>query len=136
MDIIALVFIGTLSRLAPHAPNVTAVGALALFSGARLSGKKALFITLATMFFSDVVLGFHSAMWATYGSMMLAVWLGTFLRSGAGVKNVACITFFSSVVFYLVTNFAVWLSGGLYPHTFSGLTDSYFMALPFLEILS
>ena len=81
MDILLLIFIGVLSRLVPHPANVTAVGGLAIFSGARLSGKKAVFITVATMLASDMVLGFHSVMWATYGSMLLAVAFGRILQT-------------------------------------------------------
>ena len=33
---ILLVFLGALSRLLPHPPNLVALGALALYSGARL----------------------------------------------------------------------------------------------------
>ena len=37
----------------------------------------------------------------------------------------------SSVVFFAVTNFAVWMSGAMYPLTFEGLMLCYTMAIPF-----
>jgi hypothetical protein len=37
------------------------------------------------------------------------------------------------VAFFLISNFGVWLGGGLYPHTLSGLGDCYALALPFFR---
>jgi hypothetical protein len=37
----------------------------------------------------------------------------------------------SSLIFFIVTNFAVWLYFDLYTHTWSGLLDCYLQAVPF-----
>jgi hypothetical protein len=38
------------------------------------------------------------------------------------------------VLFYLISNFAVWLGADrLYPHTLSGLADCYVAAIPFFR---
>ena len=134
MDTILLIIIGVLSRLMPHPANVTAVGALAVFSGSRYSTTKALAITVGTMLISDMVLGFHSVMWATYGSFALSVLLARhFLRKQSMIRIIG-VTFASSILFYLVTNFAVWvIPGSMYPKTLAGLLDSYIMALPFFR---
>jgi len=129
-----LIFVGILSRLVPHPANVTAVGGLAIFSGARLEFKKAIIVTLGTMFLSDIILGFHSVMWATYGSLLLAVLLGKLVQNKRSIGWVAGLTLTSSIVFYLITNFAVWLvPGSMYPKTLEGLFQSYVMALPFFR---
>jgi hypothetical protein len=134
MDTILLLVIGALSRIAPHPANVTAVGALAVFSGSRYGAAKALGITVATMLISDAVLGFHSVMWATYGSFALSVLLASFLLRKQSLVRIAGVTLASSILFYLITNFAVWLvPGSVYPKTFAGLLDSYIMALPFFR---
>ncbi len=39
----------------------------------------------------------------------------------------------SSVLFFLVTNFAVWAASSWYPPTFEGLIASYIAGLPFLR---
>ena len=134
MDTIFLIIIGVLSRLAPHPANVTAVGALAVFSGSRYGITKALAITVGTMLLSDMVLGFHAVMWATYGSFALSVILaGLFLRKQS-ITRIAGVIMASSILFYVVTNFAVWVvPGSMYPKTFAGLIESYIMALPFLR---
>lgn len=134
MDTILLIVIGVLSRLAPHPANVTAVGALAVFSGSRYSTTKALGITIGTMLISDVVLGFHAVMWATYGSFALSVLLASHLLRKQSIIRIAGVTLTSSILFYLVTNFAVWvIPGSMYPKTVAGLMASYIMALPFFR---
>jgi len=134
MDTILLIVIGVFSRLAPHPANVTAVGALAVFSGTRYGKTKALGITVGTMLLSDVVLGFHAVMWATYGGFALSVLLANLFLRKHSVARIAGVTLASSVLFYLVTNFAVWfVPGSMYPGTPAGLLDSYIMALPFFR---
>lgn len=134
MEIILLIIIGGLSRLVPHPANMTAVGALAVFSGSRYGKAKGLLVTVGAMIIGDVVFGFHLVMWATYGSLACSVLLaGIFLRKSS-VARVAGVTLASSVIFYLVTNFAVWvIPGSMYPKTLAGLIDSYIMAIPFFR---
>ncbi len=134
MDTIFLIFIGVLSRIAPHPANVTAVGALAVFAGSKYSTTKALVITVGTMLVSDAVLGFHAVMWATYGCLALSVLLAGFFLRKQSVIRITGITLASSIIFYLVTNFAVWVvPGSMYPKTLFGLIESYIMALPFFR---
>ena len=134
MDTLLLILIGVLSRIVPHPANVTAVGALAVFSGARYGTTKALAIIVGTMLVSDAVLGFHAVMWATYGSFALSVILASLLLRKQSVARIAGVTLISSILFYLVTNFAVWVvPGSMYPKTVAGLLESYIMALPFFR---
>lgn len=134
MDMLILIFIGVLSRLAPHPANMTAVGALAIFSGSRYSRIKGIVVTAGAMFISDLVLGFHSVMWATYGSLACSVLLANYFLRKRTVAGIAGITLLSSVVFYIVTNFAVWaVPGSIYPKSLSGLFESYIMAIPFFR---
>jgi hypothetical protein len=134
MDTVLLIVIGVLSRLVPHPANVTAVGALAVFSGSRYGTAKALAITVCTMLVSDMVLGFHAVMWATYGCFALSVLLARYFLRKRSVIRIAGVTLTSSILFYLVTNFAVWVvPGSMYPKTLTGLMESYIMALPFFR---
>lgn len=134
MDIIIFSLIGIISRLAPHLSNATAVGALALFSGAKLGLKKAFIITLVTMLVSDMFRGLHTTMWATYGTLFVTIILGKTLLKKQTIMNVVGVTFFSSVLFFVVTNFAVWLSPQfMYPKTLTGLFECYIMGIPFFR---
>jgi hypothetical protein len=134
MELILLPIIGIISRITPHLPNATAVGALALFSGARYGLKKAFFITLVTMLATDIFLGLHTTMWATYGVFFVTILLGNVFLKKRNVLRVCGVTLFSSFLFYFVTNFAVWASPQfMYPKTLHGLIECYVMGLPFFR---
>jgi len=134
MEILLLTIINVVSRLLPHAANMTAVGAIALFSGAKFGWKKGILVTVLSMILTDAVLGFHSVMWATYGCMIVSVIIGTYIGKTNHVRTIVSASLFSSIVFFLVTNFAVWISPWhMYPHTVSGLVECYIMALPFFR---
>lgn len=134
MEVITFTIIGIISRFAPHLPNMTPVGATALFSGAKFGIKKALIITLTTMLITDIFLGLHPVMWATYGSFILAILIGYSIKKRQTVKSIVGAAAVSSLLFFLITNFAVWLTpGSMYPATWAGLVDCYIMALPFFR---
>lgn len=121
-------------RLIPHEPNMAPIGALAIFSGVYMSKKKALLIPLAAMFLSDLFLGFYREIIWVYGSFALIGLLSAvILKKNHQVKNVIGFTLFSSLLFYVLTNFGVWLQGTMYTKSLSGLIQCYFLALPFLR---
>jgi hypothetical protein len=65
--LILVICIGILSRLIPHSPNFTALGAVALFAGANLRPRSmALLVPFAIMLLTDYVIGFHSTMIFVY----------------------------------------------------------------------
>jgi hypothetical protein len=131
--LIAIVVAATL-RLAPHPPNFTPIGAMALFSGAYLIRRGLAFaVPLAAMLLSDAVLGFHSGMPFVYGSVALIVligWLGLRRVSSLSVVAAALV---SSVLFFVVTNFGTWAVSGMYPLTLAGLAACYIAAIPFFQ---
>ena len=113
-------------------PNFTPIAAMALFGGVYLNKKFAFVIPLAAMFVSDIFLGFHQAMPYVYGSFILAVVIGLWLKNNKSAKNIFCASLISSILFFLITNFGVW-AGGWYPRTLSGLMQSYIMGIPFFR---
>jgi hypothetical protein len=133
---ITLIVFAAALRLAPHAPNFAPVAAIALFSGAVLPRRLALVVPLMAMLAADAVIGFYQwpVMASVYGSF-LAVVLAGFLvkRGGRRPSDVALASLSGSVFFFLVTNFAVWRWGGLYPATADGLVRCYDMAVPFFR---
>lgn len=134
MEILTFTAIGIISRLIPHLPNMTPVGATALFSGANFGIKKGMIILLLTMLITDVILGLHPVMWATYGSFMIMILIGKWLQKNCSFRRIIIGIFVSSLIFFIVTNFAVWvIPGSMYPKTFAGLLESYIMALPFFR---
>ena len=128
-----IIFLISLSRIFPHPPNFTPILALAIFGGAFLPNKKtALFLPISTMFLSDLIIGFHSQIYAVYVAIIILSLLGNMIKT-KNIKNLAITGFAGSLIFFMITNFSVWLSGVLYPLTIDGLLQCYIMAIPFFH---
>jgi len=132
--ITSMILVAAISRFLPHPPNFTPVMAMAIFAGATFSNKiYAFLVPLCAMLLSDVFLGLHSMMVAVYLCFGIAVLLGAYLRNRKTPVNIVLITLAGSVIFFIITNFAMWLLSGLYPLTIDGLTMCYAAALPFYK---
>lgn len=133
-----LLVIAVLSRLIPHAPNFTAVGAVAVFAGYFFHRRReALVVSLGAMLISDVFAGFYSSAIWVYGAFALSVMLGRQLR-GAGAKpgrfswpSTAMVNVSAAVVFFVLSNFGVWASSGMYSLDWTGLVHCFTAAIPF-----
>ncbi len=130
--IVSVILIGSLMRLLPHWPNFTPVAAIALFAGASIDRKWLAFvIPVITMLLSDLILGFHSYIWAVYAGLMFTVLLGFLIRRNNKPVNILGASLLSSTVFYLLTNFAVWIGSPFYSQDITGLAASYAAGIPF-----
>jgi hypothetical protein len=128
-----LIIIGAVARLLPHMPNFTPVGALALFGGAKLKNKYAAILApVAIMAMTDFYLGFHKLILFTWGSMALVALIGFWVRKKYGLGRIALGTLAGSILFFVITNFGVYLEGW-YGYNFSGLVQTYVMAIPFFR---
>lgn len=133
-----LVLFGALSRLLPHPPNAVALGALALYAGARLPRRWALLVPLAAMALSDFFLDFGTGRAAfglvraiDYAAFAGIVLLGRALARTARPLALGGLSVCGSVAFFLASNGAEWLSGGLYPKTAGGLALCLAAGVPF-----
>ena len=141
MVVMGMVVAAAFSRVVPHPPNVTPIAAMALFGGAYAGNRKlAYLLPLAAMLLSDGVLGYtvYGATLLTsqpvvYGCLLATAGMGTLIRDRRSPLQIGAVTLASSIMFYLVTNFAVWAAGTLYPLTWSGLTACYVAAIPFFR---
>lgn len=129
----AMVLAAVASRLLPHPVNVAPVTALALFGAVNFSRGQAFLVPLAAMFLSDLVLGFHSTIGWVYGSFALIVCVGFWMKNHHGVLPLLASSLAGSVLFFVVTNFGVWMSDGMYPRTLEGLAACYVAAIPFFR---
>lgn len=135
--------LAALSRLVPHAMhgvgyNITAVGAGLLFFGSRRPKAYAVagaaVMGLTDIYLTTVVYGlpFHLSgyllTWAWYAAVCL---IGSGLLQRVTVLRVLAGVFASATGFFLVSDLAVWLHGGMYPRTLPGLETCYIAALPF-----
>lgn len=132
---ILLILLGTTSRLFPHPANFAPIAAIALFGGLYLPRKFALIVPMIALFVSDIFIGFYDwkIMLVVYGSFALSGLIGIKVRNIKSFSTVLLGTVAGAIIFYLTTNAAVWLFGTMYPHTLSGLMESYVMAIPFFR---
>lgn len=131
---VAFVFIlaAAMSRLLPHLPNFTPIAALGLFGGVYFDKKFATIVPLAALVISDYVIGFHSLIGWVYGSFLAISLMGMWLKNHKSAGTIAWSTLAGSVLFFIVTNFGVWVSG-YYPHTVDGFIACYVAAIPFFR---
>lgn len=129
-----LIVLAASARLLPHLPNFTPIIAIALFGGAYLSDKRMAFIVpFLAMLASDYFLGFHNTILFVYIGFALAVGIGFYLRKKFSLLRLGGAVLGGALLFYLITNFGVWLMTGMYPMTLSGLAESYIAGIPFFQ---
>ncbi len=120
--IIALAFF----RLIPHPPNFTPILAISIFAGMKFKNNLfSYFIPVVAMLLSDTVIGFHSGVYVIYPTIVIIALMAR------RFKNINSAAFSSSFLFFLVTNFQVWIMSPSYPKTFLGILECYTLALPF-----
>ena len=86
---------------------------------------------LAAMLLSDALIGFHSSMGAVYLSFGLTWLLGVWMLRQPTVMRVAAASVTASILFFVITNFAVWYGSVYYPQTATGLLTCYVAGLAF-----
>jgi len=131
---ICLILILSFSRLIPHPWNFTPVLATGIFAGFYFKQfYLSLFIVILSMFIGDLFLGFHSLMFFTYVALAIAVLIGLRVKHFK-FTEILYSGLASSVCFFIITNFGAWLTHGeMYAKSFSGLMQSYIMAIPFFQ---
>jgi hypothetical protein len=121
-------------RLVPHPPNFTPIGAMALFSGAYLGRRWLAFVApLAALLLSDLILGFYHGQATVYFSVALIVVIGMTALQRRSALRVGSAAIASSMLFFVITNFGMWLFSGFYPRTVVGLEACYVAAIPFFQ---
>jgi len=133
---LALVLIAMLGRFVSveGLGNFTPVGAVALFAGCFLKDRKlALLVPITALMLSDMLLGWHSLMPVVYACFALTIWFGTLLAKKLTATRVLGFALLSALNFFVVTNFAVWATSGMYPHTLAGLGSCFWLAVPFFR---
>lgn len=123
-------------RLIPHVPNFAPIAAMALFGGVYLNKKYALVVPLVALLISDYFIGIYNpwVMFSVYGSFLIIGLIGLWVRKNKKWYTILGGSLAGSILFYLVTNFAMWaVPHSLYSHSLSGLINCYVMGLPFFR---
>ena len=114
-------------RYFPHPPNFTPVLALTLYTSVYFGLRSSPFVILAFAL-SDFFIGFHHLLIFTWGSLALISIIGMF---GKSFISRLSLLFLSSIIFFLCSNFGVWLFAEFYTKDFDGLLQCYVLAIPF-----
>ncbi|HEU0266019.1 MAG TPA: DUF6580 family putative transport protein [Candidatus Saccharimonadaceae bacterium] len=118
-------------RLIPHMPNFAPLGAVAVLAGRSCGWRRGVWIPAAAFMLSDAVIGFYAGFEWTWLGYVLIVGAGALTRRLPWAWAAPLGALGTSSIFYLVSNFGVWLASGMYAPSISGLIACYVLALPF-----
>jgi hypothetical protein len=139
-----MILAGAIYRLVPHPENVAPIAALALIGGMFFGKRYALWLPLAILAVSDLILNarmnyplFYWPRLIDYAAFAGIGLLGMWLRERPAKAKIAG-ALATPFAFFLVSNFGVWLfglnlAGEFYPKTLAGLSACYAAGLPFLR---
>lgn len=140
---IVLVLFAVLSRIIPHYPNFTALGAVALFGASQLKDKwQALLIPVVALYLSDLFINniiyadyYNNFVWKispfVYIAFAMIMGIGWWLRGRVKTGNVIKASLTASIVFFLLTNAASWQVSPLYTKDFTGFVAAIVAGIPF-----
>ncbi|MFM2326051.1 MAG: hypothetical protein RIR31_253 [Bacteroidota bacterium] len=136
-----LILVAAITRLIPHPPNFAPIASLAIFGGSVITNKKyALVLPLGALLLSDILFelftttqGFYDISQSfVYGAFILITFLATQIKKVNAI-NILLACIWSGAIFFILSNFGVWLTGIYYPKTFTGLIACYAAAVPFYK---
>lgn len=130
---LCLVVLAASLRILPHPDNFAPVMAVAIFGGAFLPRRWAMVVPLLVMMVSDAIIGWHDLVPVTWGLYAAIALASNLLLYRPAFARTALLTLGSSLVFFVVTNLAVWATSGMYAHTWTGLGQCFTLALPFFR---
>jgi hypothetical protein len=126
------------ARFIPGAANFSPVYAGLLFSGAYLKRRDSIWFPILLLAGSDLLVNtllYHTSFqwmqtlnWIGFAAIVMVGW---WLQKRMSTRNVLIASVAGPSVFFVISNFGVWLAGGLYPPTFGGLTACFVAAIPF-----
>ncbi len=135
------------SRLIPHTENFVPVFAMILFAAVHFKNKfQAISISIGALWLSDLYIN-NWGRYAEYHTefilfaspfnylayILIALLSVQFFKNTITIKKVLGSSIGVGVVFFIISNFGVWVSGSLYPMTFDGLITCYIAAIPFFR---
>ena len=115
------------SRFIPHPPNFTSLIALSFYIPA-VFGIRYIPVVVFALLFTDLIIGLHSTMIFTYGSIILIGFISKYFNKSIIFRISGA--FLGVVIFFVISNFGVWLSG-FYGFNFIGFLTCYMLAIPF-----
>ena len=129
-----LILLLMLSRLIPHPPNFTPIIAIAVMSGFLFRNiYHSLTLLIISMLLSDLIIGYHNNIFFVYFPLIFIATIFSFFFTKLNFKNLFFYAFIGSLIFFVISNFGVWLLGSLYEKNLNGLLNCYILAIPFFK---
>lgn len=144
---IALIIIGIIGRVIPHPPNFTPIGGIIIFSLVKIENKFLTnFIPIFIFWVSDLLINnfilpitfpqYYQGVqlfgsWSIYLALVIILMSLRFLLNNPNKYFIPGASLTAAILFYLITNFGVWLESSFYPPTWSGLWICLGAGLPF-----
>jgi hypothetical protein len=130
--ILCFIVFAAVVRILPHPWNFTPVGAMALFSGAKLGRtSKAFVLPLSALLLGDLFVGFYRIMPLIYLSFGLSVLIGILVRNRQSPAFLSISTLLGAAQFFLISNWALWAFGTTYAKSLEGLLRCYIAGIPY-----
>lgn len=140
----SMILLAAFSRIIPHMPNFSPLGAIGLFGAAYFTKKWQAFLIpiaatwLSDLFINNVIYGqyyprftwFYEGFYWQYGSYLLITLAGLAIMKKVSPQRIIAGALCSSAIFFLISNFGCWPA---YPQTPEGLMACYAAGLPFLK---
>jgi hypothetical protein len=145
--LVGLIVLAAFSRMIPHMPNFSPLGAIGLFGAAYFNKKWQAFlipltaIWLSDLFINNIIYGqfqtsfvwLYDGFYWQYGSYALITLAGFFIFKKVNVPRILVGTLISTAIFFLVTNFGCFPNNPIYTQDFSGLITCYVAGIPFIK---
>jgi len=123
-----------LSRMITEIPNFTATIALVMFTGYLIQNKfLSVLVILVSQVVSDLYLGIYSSMIFVYAAYISIALLSPIIMKKMNTKSVVLSSVISPSIFFIISNFGVWLIGSTYTFNLSGLIACYVAGIPFFD---
>ena len=133
-----IVALAIAARFIPGAANFSPVYAGLLFGGVYLKKRDSIWFPVLLLAGSDLLVNallyqmpfqwMQTLNWVGFAAIVMVGW---WLQKRVTMRNVLIASVAGPSVFFLISNFAVWIGGGMYPPTFGGLAACFVAAVPF-----
>ncbi|TAJ16047.1 hypothetical protein EPO56_00220 [Patescibacteria group bacterium] len=135
LSIVSLIGVGIAGRLIPHIPNATPITAITLTASKYVGRLPAILVPIITMLITDAIIGFYDwrILISVYASFLFISLFGIVARKYPNLLPTGLVLIIAPLLFFLVTNFSVWLLSPWYEKSISGLLYCYTLGLPFLR---
>lgn len=149
VSLVSIVLLAVLMRaMTPlifgYMPIFSPIESIVLFGGIYFGNKRIIpFIAmllaiwlgdvLVNRIYSGQLMFFYKGFYWQYLGFLSIMFMGTLLQNRITLLSTTVAGLLSASVFFLISNFGVWMSWSLYPHTMEGLSLCYVAAIPFFK---